>query len=193
MELLPRSALSKRKARKKKRTFIKVILVLISFILLVSVGFVAQYLLSRPRLVPIGTIEMKSVSIKLNIFDGVSEEALIKGIGRLENSQEIGQQGNTVLSGYGLQPGRYFYNLDKIQLGDEIIVTPAWTRQSLVYVVTEIKTVSAEAADELISDPLEFRITLITTSKEDSNLRFLVKAKQKDQTTSGEISLKGVS
>ena len=70
----------------------------------------------------IGQLTIPSIDVNVVIFNGVSEEKLLKGITTMKSNQEMGK-GNFSLAGhYGIK-NQLFANIDKIENGDLIKLT----------------------------------------------------------------------
>jgi LPXTG-site transpeptidase (sortase) family protein len=177
MDYLPRDIYIRRKNARKKRSLIKKLLLvfLAAFCLLAALYFWARPVLWKPPIPSIGHIQIQTIGLSLDIYEGVDEEALQNGIGHLKSSAGIGQAGNAVFSGYGLNQNRFFYHLDRVEIGDEIILKDA-EHPRLVYKVTDVDTLPKEEANVIESTVTEKTITLVTTSKDDSEMRLVVKA-----------------
>ena len=70
----------------------------------------------------IGQLTIPNIDVNVVIFNGVSEEKLLKGVSKMKPGQEIGK-GNFALAGhYGIK-NQLFANIDKMQNGDIIKLT----------------------------------------------------------------------
>jgi sortase A len=190
---LPRKVWLKRKARKAHLARNRLIKILILAAFLTGVYFlvyspltpqITAWIRQLPSLIQqqpssLATIRIQSIGLEEKVYEGINESILEKGIGHLESSAKIGQEGNGIFSGYGLMADQFFNHLDEIQLGDEIILeTPE--RTQILYEVTEKKEVSKEEANSVSNDSQGHWITLITTSKANRDLRLLVEAQRKE-------------
>jgi LPXTG-site transpeptidase (sortase) family protein len=184
MDYLPRDIYIRRRNARRRRSLMKKLLLafLIVFCLTAAFYFWAKPVLWGPSIPSIGHIQVQSIGLSLDIYEGVDEEVLQIGIGHLKSSAGIGQQGNAVFSGYGLHENRFFYHLDRVEIGDEIILKNE-DHPKLVYKVTAIKTVPKEEANVIETDLSENLITLVTTSKDNSEMRLMVQARLDDAGT----------
>jgi sortase A len=74
---------------------------------------------------PFGTIQIPSIGLDKVLFEGVDVATLKKGPGHMPWTPLPGQPGNAVISGHRTTYGAPFFNLDKLEAGDQIIVTTA--------------------------------------------------------------------
>jgi LPXTG-site transpeptidase (sortase) family protein len=178
MDYLPRDIYIRRRNARKRRSLMKKLLLifLVLFCLSAAFFFWVKPMVWKPSGSSIGHIQIQTIGLSLNIYEGVDEESLQNGIGHLKSSAGIGEPGNAVFSGYGLHQNKFFYHLDRVEIGDEIILKNA-EHPKLVYKVTEIKTLPKEEANTIETDLPESVITLVTTSKDDSEMRLVVEAK----------------
>lgn len=93
---------------------------------------------------PIARLHLPTLSQTLVVVEGAEERQLDKGPGRLAGTAAFGQPGNTALAGHRY-PG-VFWNLDRLEVGDPIVVETAssW----LVYRL--VRTVIVEPVDEAV-------------------------------------------
>lgn len=97
-------------------------------------------------------IEIPAIGVNRVIVAGDDWEQLKKGVGHHIGSAQPGQVGNMVLSAHNDIFGETFRHLDKLEPGDEIIVST--DVQTYVYVVREIKTV--EPTDVWVMEATDF-------------------------------------
>lgn len=87
-----------------------------------------------------------ALNLTSDIYEGLDETTLNKGVWRRPLSATPDLEGNTVLAGhrfmYSTKPA-VFYHLDKVKVGDEVIVE--WDNSSYVYRVEEIIVVKPDA------------------------------------------------
>ena len=104
-------------------------------------------------------LEIPTLSGDYPIVQGDDWEQLKKGIGQYVGSGRPGQKGNVVLSGHNDIYGEPFRYLDRLQVGDEIIVSSE--RQEHTYIVSEVRVV--EPTDVWVMAPTDdARLTLIS-------------------------------
>ena len=104
-------------------------------------------------------LEIPALSGDYPIVQGDDWEQLKKGIGQYAGSGQPGRAGNVVLSGHNDIYGEPFRYLDRLQVGDEIIVSTE--RQSYTYVVSEVRVV--DPTDVWVMAPTDAaQVTLIS-------------------------------
>lgn len=74
---------------------------------------------------PFGQIEIPSIGLDKVLFQGVDTATLKKGPGHMPWTPLPGQPGNAVISGHRTTYGAPFFNLDKVEVGDQIVITTA--------------------------------------------------------------------
>lgn len=121
-------------------------------------------------------ISIPSVGIRLDIYKGVSEYALLRGAGTYFPDRELGK-GNFVLAGHNMEDEvTLFSPLYRIQKGQKIYVSDG--KEIFVYKVSEILTISSTQVEVL--DDIEKGqpvITLITCADRYAINRICVKGK----------------
>ena len=125
------------------------------------------------------TLFIDSISIEGKIFQGESSKTIDVGFWHFPLSKFPGQKGNAVIIGHRFQylpPAKNtFFNLDKIAVGDEIVIKHK--EGDWKYVVTETKVVDDNDLS-VVRDSEDYRLTLITcTPLWTSEQRFVVIAK----------------
>ncbi len=102
-------------------------------------------------------IEIPSINVDAPIFQGDNWDQLKKGVGQHIGSALPGVDGNLVLSAHNDIFGQIFRFLDKLNPGDEIIVST--NRQTYTYVVRDIQVV--EPTDVWVMAPTEHASTTL--------------------------------
>jgi sortase A len=97
-------------------------------------------------------VEIPAIGVDKPIVQGDDWEELKKGVGQHIGSALPGSPGNLVLSAHNDIYGEIFRNLDRLEPGDEIIVSTE--RRSFRYVVREIDIV--EPTDVWVMAPTEY-------------------------------------
>ncbi len=125
------------------------------------------------------TLFIDSISIEGKIYQGESSKTIDVGFWHFPHSKFPGQKGNAVIIGHRFQylpPAKNtFFNLDKIAIGDEIVIKHK--EGDWKYVVTETKVVDDNDLS-VVRDSDDYRLTLITcTPLWTSEQRFVVIAK----------------
>lgn len=128
-------------------------------------------------------LEIPALSGDYPIVQGDDWEQLKKGIGQYVSSGQPGRPGNMVLSGHNDIYGEPFRYLDRLAVGDEIIVSTE--RQAYTYVVSEVRVV--EPTDVWVMGPTEHaQVTLISCYPYRVNTRrIVVFAQLADEATGG--------
>lgn len=129
----------------------------------------------------IGIIQIKKIKVKSPIIEGVSDSALNAGIGHIPGTAMPGELGNCALAGHRSYTfGKFFNKLDKVAIGDEIIITTK--TEDLVYEVDKIHVVEPGDTSVLKGSKDESTITLITcTPIYIASHRLIVKAGLKER------------
>jgi sortase A len=119
----------------------------------------------------IAIIKIARIGIEKRVVEGVGVPDLKKGPGHYPDTPPPGQPGNSAIAGHRTTYGAPFNQLDKMQVGDPILVS---THQgTFEYDVTELKVVSPRQVDVL--DPTEDnRLTLTTCNPRYSATQRLV-------------------
>lgn len=116
-------------------------------------------------------LEIPALSGDYPIVQGDDWEQLKQGIGQYAASGRPGKPGNVVLSGHNDIYGEPFRYLDRLQPGDEIIISTE--RQAYTYVVDEIRVV--EPTDVWVMGPTDdAQVTLISCYPYRVNTRRIV-------------------
>ena len=89
---------------------------------------------------PIARIEMPSIGVDKIVVAGVDKNDLKKGPGHYPETPMPGQLGNSAIAGHRTTFGQPFFDVDKLETGDEIVVTTLAGRY--VYRVTGQQIVS---------------------------------------------------
>ncbi len=109
--------------------------------------------------VPVAQIFIETADVDHVVVEGVDRASLRKGPGHMPWTPLPGQPGNAVISGHRTTYGAPFYNLDAVQLGDEIVVETIIGRH--VYEVRSVTVVEPTAVE--VTDPLPGAWLTLTT------------------------------
>lgn len=109
-------------------------------------------------------IKTDNFEIIAPVVEGVEMESFKKGVGHHPNTAWPGPSGNVVLSGHRWYPGispyyRIFYNLDKLKIGDKVIIY--YNRGKFTYEVIERKIV-LPSSTEILNQTKKPILTLYT-------------------------------
>ena len=111
----------------------------------------------------LGYIKIPKIDVNLPIYEGTSDEVLLKGIGHLEGSSYPlgGDSTHSVLTGHrGLAEAVLFTDLDKMQEGDKFYLHIM--DEVLAYQVDQVKVVEPEHTEDLEIIPGGDYCTLVT-------------------------------
>lgn len=109
----------------------------------------------------IGRIEIPSINVNLPLLFGSDDRTLDRGAGQIIGTAKPGEIGNTGIAAHRAnRDGRFFYRLDELGVGDEIIIrTPDGT---FVYTVYATKIVDPTDLSVLNRNQTDKVVTLIT-------------------------------
>jgi sortase A len=93
--------------------------------------------------VEVGSLEIPAIGVSKTMFEGISLNTLDRGPGHWPGTAGPGEYGNMVVAGHRTSHDRPFYDLDKLAVGDEIVVSNLAGR--FVYQVTETLVVTPDA------------------------------------------------
>ena len=111
----------------------------------------------------LGVLEIPSMDLILPIYLGASKANLDQGAACLaETSFPIGGiNTNSVIAGHrGWYNNNYFKEIERVNIGDEIIITNLW--EKLTYCVTEIRIIDPDDVDQIHIQEGRDMITLFT-------------------------------
>lgn len=124
------------------------------------------------------TLVIPALGLQETIYDGNDATTLNKGAWHRPRSSSPDEGGNTVIAGHRFvyaQTAAVFYSLDKVKIGDHIVVY--WQKKKYIYAVATIKIVPPTAI-EVEADTTEPMITLYTcTPLWTAKSRLVVQAK----------------
>lgn len=122
---------------------------------------------------------ISSIDVEGKVVQGTSSDNMDRGFWHFPLSQYPGEKGNCVIIGHRfeyLPPAKNtFYNLDKINIGDNIVIKQG--EDIFTYIVTNIEV--AEKNDiSILKDTSDYRLTLVTcTPLWTSKQRLVITAK----------------
>ena len=111
----------------------------------------------------LGYITIPKIDVNLPIYEGTSDDVLVKGVGHLEGSSYPlgGESTHSVLTGHrGLAEAVLFTDLDKLQEGDKFYLHIM--DEVLAYQVDQVKVVLPEETDDLTIVQGQDYCTLVT-------------------------------
>lgn len=124
----------------------------------------------------IGVLNIPKIDIEVALKRGVSDEILDNAIGHFENTPMPGEYGNFAVAGHrAYTKNKFFSNLDKVEIGDEINILQNETNHK--YIVDKIEVVTPDKVDVVESKDMNKKeITLVTcTPKYVGSHRLIVK------------------
>jgi sortase A len=77
----------------------------------------------RSPLVTVGRLSIARLAVNVTIFKGVTEREFDRGVGYWPGSALPGDSGNMVIGGHRTSAHRPFYDIQKLKVGDLIVVT----------------------------------------------------------------------
>lgn len=124
----------------------------------------ANIILDKKILEELNTsISIPNILIEGGIFQGTDAYTMDKGFWHFPSSTYPGHKGNFVVIGHrfmNIPPAKdTFYNLDKVNIGDEVKVKH--NEGEYTYIVTETKIVEANDVS-VVKESDDYRLTLIT-------------------------------
>ncbi|MEO1771102.1 MULTISPECIES: class A sortase [Enterococcus] len=140
----------------------------------------------KKELPVIASIAIPSVKIRLPIFKGLSNEALLYGAGTLSPDQEMGAGNYALASHRSDQPDLLFTPLENIMLGDLIYLTDL--SHVYTYEVIEKEKVVPTKAEVLDVVPEKKLLTLITCGDLYATNRLVVQAELIEVTPMKQLS-----
>ncbi len=111
----------------------------------------------------VAEIKIDRLNLKVPIYLGATEENLNRGLAHLSHtSLPLGEEtSNVVVAGHrGLIRHKMFRHLDKLQQGDEIVITNFW--EELRYKVIKYEIISPDEVSKVLIQDGKDMITLIT-------------------------------
>jgi sortase A len=137
---------------------------------------------------PIARIELPRIGVDKIVVAGVAKDDLKKGPGHYPETPMPGQLGNAAIAGHRTTYGQPFFDIDKMQNGDEIVVTTLAGR--FVYRVTGQQIVSPSDYQVVTtSDPTRASLTLTSCHpKYTARERIIITADLDTSATTGVVT-----
>ena len=110
-----------------------------------------------------GSIEIPRISVRLGIYLGARTENMSRGAVHLtQTSLPIGEiNSNAVIAAHrGTRYADMFLHIDRLQTGDEVILTNAW--DTLIYRVTSTAIIAPDEIGKILIQPGRDMVTLIS-------------------------------
>ena len=120
-----------------------------------------------------GMLEIPQINLEQYVVRGTSTEALAYGPGYYTKTSTPGNRGNVGIAGHRTTYGAPFSDLDKLQTGDEIMLTVG--TETFKYIIDEILIVDPDQGERYLYNRGDERITLTTCHPKFSDkLRLIV-------------------
>jgi LPXTG-site transpeptidase (sortase) family protein len=120
-----------------------------------------------------GVLEIPQINLEQYVVTGTSTEALTYGPGYYIKTSTPGNRGNVGIAGHRTTYGAPFSDLDKLQTGDEIMLTVG--TETFKYIIDEILIVDPDQGERYLYNRGDERITLTTCHPKFSDkLRLIV-------------------
>jgi LPXTG-site transpeptidase (sortase) family protein len=120
-----------------------------------------------------GVLEIPQINLEQYVVTGTSTEALTYGPGYYIKTSTPGNRGNVGIAGHRTTYGAPFSDLDKLQTGDEIMLTVG--TETFKYIIDEILIVDPVQGERYLYNRGDERITLTTCHPKFSDkLRLIV-------------------
>ena len=120
-----------------------------------------------------GMLEIPQINLEQYVVTGTSTEALTYGPGYYTKTSTPGNRGNVGIAGHRTTYGAPFSDLDKLQTGDEIMLTVGADKYK--YIIDEILIVDPDEGERYLYNRGDERITLTTCHPKFSDkLRLIV-------------------
>lgn len=103
-------------------------------------------------------IELPTIGVTRTVVEGITVDQLGRGPGHYPESPLPGQAGNVAIAGHRTTYGQPFHNVDKLEVGDQIITTTIQGR--FVYQVDGLEIVAPDQVS-ILEDKGDNRLTLI--------------------------------
>jgi len=124
----------------------------------------------------IGVLNIPKICLEVAMKRGITNEILKNSVGHFENTAMPGEYGNFSVAGHrAYTSNKFFSDLDKVQIGDELIVL--FENETYKYIVNSIEIVTPDKVEVVDStDNSKKEITLVTcTPKYVGSHRLIVK------------------
>lgn len=124
----------------------------------------------------IGLIDISKIKVKMIVVEGTDWDNIRVTIGHMKQTKKFGQLGNCALAGHrGGTYGTFFKHIDKLEVGDEIVLTDLEGFTYKYYVYDKFIT---EPTDMAVINDIEGERTLTLISCENNGAeRLIVHAK----------------
>lgn len=129
----------------------------------------------------IGAILIPKISLIYSVVEGTGTDEIGVAIGHMTGTKKIGAKGNCVLAGHrGGYSGNYFEKLDKLEIGDEVILANE-RHEQFVYKVTESFVVEPDEMWVAKNTGKEKAILTLITCENSGKQRLIVRCELEEQ------------
>ena len=111
----------------------------------------------------IGVLEIPAMELTMPVYLGASDAHLAAGAAVLGNTSAPigGDNTNCVIAGHrGWRGADYFRHIDKLTVGDEVVITTLW--ETLTYTVTDIQIIQPHEVEKIKIQQGRDLLTLLT-------------------------------
>ena len=111
----------------------------------------------------IGVLEIPAMELAMPVYLGASDDNLAAGAAVLGNTSAPigGANTNCVIAGHrGWRGADYFRHIDKLAVGDEVVITNLW--ETLAYTVADIQIIQPHEVEKIKIQPNRDLLTLLT-------------------------------
>ena len=111
----------------------------------------------------IGILEIPAMELTMPVYLGASDTHLAAGAAVLGNTSAPigGDNTNCVIAGHrGWRGADYFRHVDKLTVGDEVVITNLW--ETLTYTVADIQIIQPHEVEKIKIQPNHDLLTLLT-------------------------------
>ena len=111
----------------------------------------------------IGVLEIPAMELTMPIYLGASDAHLAAGAAVLGNTSAPigGDNTNCVVAGHrGWKGADYFRHVDRLTVGDEVVITNLW--ETLTYTVADIQIIQPHKVEKIRIQPNRDLLTLLT-------------------------------
>lgn len=123
----------------------------------------------------IGVIQIPKIELIYAIVEGSDAAEIGVAIGHMSSTAKLGEIGNCALAGHrGGYSGPYFKNLDKLEIGDEVIITNA-NQEVFTYKVTEKLVVEPDEVWVIEDTGEDIAMLTLVTCENDGAERLIVR------------------
>lgn len=110
---------------------------------------------------PVAVLEIESIELELPVYRGTSDRLLERGAGLMEEKAFFGEEGTAAVTAHRSHTeGRLFHHLDRLEVGDQVVVKTR--EEAFTYQVVETEVYPRGDASYFQQEEGEERLLLIT-------------------------------